>query len=62
MWVEFYPIISLNLAGEGDIVNSNKLSDLPEVVYGKYVGGLAGYQPWWVYTTISKSFLREVNK
>lgn len=59
-YVEFYPILSTDLTGECDTITNKKLVELPEHVYGKYVGGISGYQPWWVYVTINKSLLREI--
>ena len=60
IWVTFYPILQLDLAGEGDKFEERTLSEMGNRIYGKYVGGVSGYQPWWVYTTVKKSILREV--
>ena len=59
-WTEFYPVIGLDLAGEGDLISPYKLSNLPDRIYGKYEGGVAGYQVWWEYITVAKASLREV--
>lgn len=59
VWTTFYVIRQLDLAGEGDTLNDLPLQDLPAKIYGKFVGGICGYQPWWVYVTVDKSKLRE---
>ena len=59
-WTEFYPIVSLELAGEGDVISLYNLVSLPQTVYGKYVGGAAAGNVWWVYLTLDKSQLREI--
>jgi hypothetical protein len=59
-WTEFYPIVSLELAGEGDIINPFGLSNLPQKVYGKYAAGTIAGQVWWVYVTVYKTKLRDV--
>ena len=59
-WVKFLPILSLDFAGEGATYDTRKLAELPEKIYGKYVGGVAGYNVWWINDTIDKKMLREV--
>ena len=59
VWIQFYVIKHLEWDGEGDVLHEVSLSELPTRVYGKFVGGICGYQPWWVYTTVDKSELRE---
>ena len=59
-WVQFYPIKYCDMAGEGDTLDTRALSEMEDEIYGKYVGGVSGYQPWWVYKTVSKNLLREV--
>jgi hypothetical protein len=58
-WVQFYPIESLSPLGEH--FDERPLAELGESVYGKYVGGFAGYIPWWVYVTVNKNMLRTSN-
>ena len=63
-WVQFFPILSHDFAGEGYTYDTRPLSELDEKVYGRYAGGAAGYNVWWMYLTVDKSRLRtrEVQK
>lgn len=58
-WKPFYPIGRLIPEFNQEVMDERPLSELDEKVYGKYVGGVAGYNIWWVYLTVEKSKLRE---
>lgn len=60
IWVPFFPILHLDLAGEGDVVDTKRLSEFPgETIYGKYQGGLCGYSVFWIYASVEKNKLRD---
>jgi hypothetical protein len=58
-WKSFYPIRKLIPEFNQEVIDERPLSELDEKVYGKYPGGVAGYNVWWVYLTMEKSKLRE---
>jgi hypothetical protein len=53
-WVGFYPMKNF------DQEDTRSLAEMEDEVYGKYIGGLCGYQPWWVHLTVKKSKLRAI--
>ena len=55
-WCSFYPLSSVVY---GDEYDDRTLSELPEKIYGKLIGGVCGYQPWWVYLKVDKKDVRE---
>jgi hypothetical protein len=59
-WRQFYPILELELCGEGDTIDKRPLAELSDRVYGKWIGGISGYTPWWVFDTVDKIKLREI--
>jgi hypothetical protein len=59
-WVKFYPIVSHDFAGEGYTFDTRPLAELDENVYGRFAGGVAGYNVWWMYGTYPKYQLREM--
>jgi hypothetical protein len=58
-WKTFHPLSSVIYGEEFDY---RPLEELPNKVYGKLIGGVAGYQPWWVYGTFDKKDIREEPK
>lgn len=58
-WRTFYPLSSVVYGEEFD---ERPLEELPEKIYGKLIGGFAGYQPWWVYFTFDKKNIRNAPK
>ena len=59
-WTQFYPIKHFEYDGEGDTIDNRPLAEFEDEIYGKYVGGVAGYSVWWVNQMVKKSDLREV--
>jgi hypothetical protein len=53
-WVQFYVL------SHAEELDERSLSELADMVYGKYIGGFSGFNPWWVYLQVKKSDLREV--
>lgn len=60
-WTQFYPIKYLAYDGEGDTIDERRLAEFGDEIYGKYIGGVAGYNVWWINETVKKSQLREVD-
>jgi len=56
-WTQFHVIKTLIPCEE--ILDTRPLAELEDKVYGKYAGGVAGYNVWWVYETVDKKQLRE---
>jgi hypothetical protein len=56
-WKKFYPIKELCM--DLEIFDSRPLSEMEDMMYGKYVSGTSGYNPTWTYLTVEKSKLRE---
>lgn len=54
-WKRFYPIYTNGVIEE---VDNTKFVDLPLKIFGKYIGGVAGYKPWYVYDTFDKKDIR----
>jgi|LakMenEpi03Aug12_release.lakeMendotaPanAssembly.Ray.scaffolds.fasta_scaffold2480080_1 hypothetical protein len=60
--VDFYPIS--NNGGLGETLKYYMYNELPDLVYGKYVTGFAGYTPFWIYDTFRKediSVMKKIN-
>jgi hypothetical protein len=64
IWTKFYPITSRDFVDDNcDKIDTRPFSSLRDLcgdyIYGKYVGGMVGYRPWWVYETVNVSKLQE---
>lgn len=55
-WVDFYPIVRPVVYREE--LDKRPLEELDEEVYGKFVMGMMGYVPAWMYKTVKKSEIR----
>jgi hypothetical protein len=58
-WKPFYPLKTPIVYEEE--TDTRQLSELPDRVYGKLIGGMAGYQPWYIYLTVDKKDVRVVD-
>jgi hypothetical protein len=56
-WKKFYPIKELCM--DLEIFDMRPLSEMDDIVYGKYISGTSGYNSTWTYLTAEKSKLRE---
>jgi hypothetical protein len=56
VWTQFHVILERDHFG-GYIYDTRPLAELDNMVYGRYIGGVAGYTPWWIYDTVPKSRL-----
>jgi hypothetical protein len=56
-WTQFHAIKTLIPCEE--LFDKRPLAELEDKVYGKYAGGVAGYNVWWIYETVDKKQLRE---
>ena len=54
--VEFYP---LSMPNVDDEIDKRPLDELPDVLFGKVMIGVAGYNPIWKYITINKKEIIE---
>ena len=54
--VEFYP---LSMPNVDDEIDKRCLNELPDVLFGKVMMGVAGYNPIWKYITINKKEIIE---
>lgn len=59
-WKEFIVLKDKTQDGIDDIKVNKDLSELDNIVYGKYFKGCIGYNPsgWWEYIVTKKSNLR----
>jgi len=58
-WCSFHPLSSVVYGEEFDY---RPLEELPNKVYGKILGGVCGYEPWWIFSTVEKNKLRNPPK
>ena len=56
-WTQFYPFLDIT-----ESIDTRPLEELPNDVMGKYIIGVAGYNPIWAIVTIDKSKLREIDE
>ena len=57
--VEFFP---LSMPNVDDELDKRPLSELPDVLFGKVMMGVAGYNPIWKYITINKQDIEEIEE
>lgn len=56
-WVDFYPI--RRPVGPFETEDHRPLHQLDDEVYGKFIAGMVGYSPAWMYKTVRKTEIRE---
>ena len=54
-YCNFYPLKSVIY---GDELDHTLYSGLPDKVYGKILGGVCGYEPWWVYKHVNRKDIK----
>lgn len=52
-WVDFYPIVRPILYREE--LDQRPYEELEDEVYGKFIVGMVGYIPAWMYRTVKKT-------
>lgn len=56
-WVEFYPIVRPIYYKEQ--LDNRLYEELEDEVYGKFVAGMVGYIPAWMYKTVKKTDIKD---